>query len=47
MTRMNIRAAFDAFASLFDELAAEGEKGTFEEVMAASRKSPASIFAAR
>jgi hypothetical protein len=40
MTRMNIRAAFDAFASLFDELAAEGEKGTFEEVMAAIKKKP-------
>jgi hypothetical protein len=40
LARMNIRAAFDAFASLFDEMAAEGEKGTFEEVLAAIKKKP-------
>lgn len=40
LARMNIRASFDAFASLFDELAADGEKGTFEEVLATIKKKP-------
>jgi hypothetical protein len=40
LARMNIRAAFDSFASLFDEVAAEGEKGTFEEILETIKKKP-------
>jgi hypothetical protein len=40
LAQMNIRAAFDAFASLFDEVAAEGEKGTFEEILETIKKKP-------
>ena len=40
LVRMNCRQVFDAFASLFDELAAEGEKGTFDEVIATIKKRP-------
>ncbi len=40
LVRMNARTVFDSFGSLFDELAAEGEKGTFEEVVATIKKKP-------
>lgn len=40
LVRMNVRQVFDSFGSLFDEMAAEGEKGTFEEVLTAIKKKP-------
>lgn len=40
LATMNLRATFDAFGTIFDELAADGEKGTFEEVVQAIKKKP-------